>query len=59
MAEPWNTLPDSTPILIFHRRYCVYDEGLRRTAEYLVEEYHFDDARIFSIKILRAFVDLD
>ena len=59
MAEPWNILPDSIPNLIFYRRYCVYDEGLRRTAVYLVEEYHFDDARIFFIITLRAFVDLD
>ena len=57
MAEPWNTY--HTFNLIYQRRYYVYDEGPRRTAVYLVEEYYFDDARILSIQTLRAFVDLD
>ena len=37
MAEPWNTY--HTFNLIYQRRYYVYDEGPRRTAVYLVEEY--------------------
>ena len=58
MAEPWNTHQDPTPNLILHKRYYVYDEGLRRTTAYLVEEFCFDDIRVFFIA-LRAFMDLD
>ena len=59
MAQPWNTHQDPTPNLILHRRYYAYDEGPRRTVVYLVEEFYFDDDRLFYIKTLRAYVDLD
>ena len=57
MAVPYSMHQEPIPNLILYRRY--YDnQGPYHNAVYLVEEFYFDDCRIFCIQTLRAFVDL-
>ena len=57
MAVPYSKHQEPIHNLILYRRYNDY-QGPYYNAIYLVEEFYFDDCRIFSIQTLRAFVDL-
>ena len=57
MAVPERLHQEPALNLIHYRRHYDY-EGPYHNAVYLVEEFYFNDCRIFCIKTLRAFVDL-